>query len=351
MVPFAGYSMPVQYSGLVDEHTAVRTRAGLFDVSHMGEIRVRGAGALPFLDELVTGDLTRVEDGQALYTCALNEAGGFLDDLIVYRFSNENFVVVCNASNHPKIEAHLRELGSAAADVEVRDESDETALLALQGPEALGILAEAFPSTAGVGASLGSFRFREFELDGVPAVVARTGYTGEDGVEIFCPWESAPRLWTKLLEVGGPRGLKPAGLGARDTLRLEARLSLYGHEIDETTHPFEAGLGWIVHMHKPSFRGKAALLRFREEGLRRRIVGFRMVDRGSARADYPIVDENGTTIGKVTSGSPSPTLGVALGLAYVPVERAAVGTKLLVDCRGKRLAAEVVPTPFYRRAK
>jgi aminomethyltransferase len=342
LVAFAGWEMPVQYKGIVPEHRAVRERVGLFDVSHMGELELSGKGALELVSSLITNDPARIADGQALYTCCCNEAGTILDDLIVYRHSPERMLVVCNASNRAKISLHFAE--AARGRVEFRDQSDDTALLALQGPKALATLA-----AAGLDATdLKSFRFRNGTVAGVPCLVARTGYTGEDGVELFMPWDGAPAVFRALLTAGESFGIEPVGLGARDTLRLEARLALYGNDIDETTDPLEAGLGWVVKFDRP-FVGRDALSRVKAEGPRRTLVGFEMVGRGIARHGYPLLDATGGTLGLCTSGSPSPTLGKNIGLGYVPPAQATVGSSLFVDCRGKSVEAVVVKTPFYRR--
>ncbi|HET9958296.1 MAG TPA: glycine cleavage system aminomethyltransferase GcvT [Polyangiaceae bacterium] len=345
LVPFAGYEMPIQYVGITEEHHAVRRRVGIFDVSHMGEISITGPGALEAVDSLIVSDLTKTQDGQALYTCACNEEGTILDDLIVYRRSATDILVVCNASNREKMVPVFETRQSNSATV--RDVSDDFALLAVQGPSALALLA-----TAGAGDALSglpSFHFTEAELGGVRCTLARTGYTGEDGAEIFVPPSLAAQLFRHLLDQGASLGVMPVGLGARDTLRLEARLSLYGNDIDETTNPLEAGLGRLVHLNKPEFVGKAALTRVSERGLTRRLVGFEMTGRGIARHGYPLGDASGATFGICTSGGPSPTLGKNIGLGYVPLAAAAVGTEISVDCRGKRVSAVVVRTPFYKR--
>ena len=304
LVPFAGWSMPIQYKGISAEHRAVREAAGLFDVSHMGEIEVTGSGALAAVNRLVTNDLTRAADGQALYTCCCNEQGGILDDLIVYRYATDRVLVVCNASNRDKIVPHFQaEVGAKA---EVRDVSDETALLALQGPRALAILAAA-GSSIDVAQALSSFRLSPARVAGVDCTPARTGYTGEDGVEVFCAWGDAVKVWRALAAAGSAAGLEPAGLGARDTLRLEARLSLYGNEIDESTNPFEAGLGWTVKLDADDFIGRAALRALKAQPLSRKLCGFEMVGKGIARHGYALLDEAGASIGVCTSGGPSPT--------------------------------------------
>lgn len=346
-VPFAGYEMPIQFAGISEEHRAVRERVGIFDVSHMGEIDIRGAGAVALVDYLVTGDVHKVQDGQALYTCACNERGTILDDLIVYRHGREHVLVVCNASNRDKIVAHF--LGAARPDAQVRDVSDDYALLALQGPKSFEVLAAA-GSDAPL-ADLPSFRFRPARVANIAVTVARTGYTGEDGVELFvAPGDAAP-LYRALLSAGAEYGIQPIGLGARDTLRLEACLSLYGNDIDETTNPLEAGLGRIVKLEKQGFIGRDALAAIREQGLTRRLIGFEMTGRGIARHGYPLCDAEGNTIGVCTSGGPSPTLNKNIGLGYLPLASSQPGAEFWIDCRGKRVSAVVVKTPFYRRAR
>ena len=344
MVPFAGYEMPVQYEGVKQEHLAVRSAAGLFDVSHMGELELVGPEAGAVIDGLITNDASKLVDGRALYTCACNERGTILDDLIVYRLRADRWLVVCNASNRAKIAPHFQAAGAGRCAIE--DASDRTALLALQGPKALEIAGRVGGASL---VELKSFGLAELVLAGVHALVARTGYTGEDGVEIFCASNDVVALWDALLDAGRDLGLVPAGLAARDTLRLEARLSLYGNDIDETTNPLEAGLGWTVKLDKPGFLGKNALVAQKAAGLARKLVGLEMVGRGIARHGYPLLDATGASIGTCTSGSPSPTLGTNIGLGYVAVGHDAVGTKLLVDCRGKSIEAVVVPTPFYKR--
>jgi aminomethyltransferase len=343
MVPFAGYSMPVQYRGITEEHTAVRTAAGLFDVSHMGRLILSGPYAAAVVDYLVTNAAGRLEDGQALYTACCKVNGGILDDLIVYRKGRDEIQVVCNASNRAKIVAHFAQAAKDHCDFV--DRTDETALLALQGPKA-------FDVTAKVGGTdwskLGPFRLADGTLAGRPVMAARTGYTGEDGLEIFCSAADAAPLWTALLAAGAT----PTGLGCRDTLRLEARLCLYGNDIDESTNPLEAGLAWVVKMDKGDFVGRASLEAVKARGVTRKLVGFEMVGRGIARHGYPIVaPEGGAPIGAVTSGAPAITLSKNIGLGYVPPDRAEIGTKLGIDIRGKTIEAVVVKTPFYKRAR
>jgi aminomethyltransferase len=348
MVPFAGWEMPVQYKGITEEHKAVRSAAGIFDTSHMGEMVLRGEHASKVVDYLITNDAGKLVDGQALYTCACNESGTILDDLIVYRVAEDRYLIVCNASNREKIAAHLRKYAEHHCDFE--DASDRTAMIAIQGPQALAIAALAGGDGPAL-AKLASFHFRDAVLANVPCTVARTGYTGEDGIEIFCAPEHAPQMWRTLVDLGRPLGLEPAGLAARDTLRLEARLSLYGNDIDETTNPLEAGLGWVVKLDKGDFIGRDALLRVKSSGLDRKLVGFEMKGRGIARHGYPLHDTQGAKVGVCTSGSPAPTLGKNLGLGYVPASMASVGTTILVDCRGRSVEAVVVKTPFYKRAR
>ena len=346
LVPFAGWEMPIQYKGIAAEHTAVRERVGLFDVSHMGELHVTGPGAVAAVDALITNDLSKAEDGQAVYTCCCNAQGTILDDLIVYRRAADDVLVVCNASNRPKIAAHFRE--ALAGKVEYRDESDDTALIAVQGPRALELLRLAGSSLDP--SQLKSFRFADGKLADVKVTIARTGYTGEDGVELFCSNDGAARVFGALLEAGAPLGVEAIGLGARDTLRLEARLSLYGNEIDETTNPLEAGLGWVVKLDKPGgFLGRDAIAKVKAEGVTRTVVGFEMVGRGIARHGYPLLDSSGRAVGVCTSGGPSPTLGKSIGLGYLPLALSAIGTSFLVDCRGKSIEAKVVKPPFYKR--
>ncbi len=349
MVPFAGWEMPIQYSGIVDEHQAVRTAAGLFDVSHMGELEMRGPYAGQVVDYLVTNDVGKLEVGQALYTCACNAQGTVLDDLIVYRAGDERYLIVCNASNRDKMSEVFRR--AAENHCEFEDRSDATALLALQGPKAFDVLALAGKDAASL-SSLKSFHFRDAVVANVACTVARTGYTGEDGVEIFCAWNDAPALWRSLVELGKPLGLKPVGLGARDTLRLEARLSLYGNDIDEGTNPLEAGLGWVVKFAtKGDFVGRAALEAIKAQPLPRKLVGFEVTGRGVARHGYPLRDLEGKEGGVCTSGNPGPTVGKNIGLGYLPASMTAIGTELLVDCRGRNIEARVVKTPFYKANK
>lgn len=336
--------MPVQYEGIKKEHEAVRSRAGLFDVSHMGEILVEGPSAIAAVDRLVTNDLAKLGVGRALYTVCCNEAGGILDDLIVYRLEDEKVLVVCNASNRDKIVAHFAK--NLALETPWNDVSEQWALLALQGPNAVSVIED-------LGAPRDLLELRPFHvtranLAGVDLWAARTGYTGEDGFELFCSSEDAVTLWTALLEAGQSHGLQPVGLGARDTLRLEARLMLYGNDISEQTHPFEAGLGWVVKLEAGDFIGRDALRALKAAGLKRKLVGLEMTGRGIARHGYPIV-ANGVPVGEVTSGSPGPTVGRNIALGYVPLALSKIGTALSIEIRGKLVDAMVVSTPFYKR--
>jgi aminomethyltransferase len=343
MVDFAGWEMPVQYAGVIEEHRAVRTAAGLFDVSHMGEVRVKGSGAEAFLQRLTPNDVSKLVPGRAHYSGLLTERGTYIDDLLIYRLAAEDFLVVVNASNAPRDYEWIASRVEGE-DAEVTNESDRYALLALQGPKALEILA---PLASRDVSSLKYYGFAEGEVDGAPALISRTGYTGEDGVELYVSPEDAPRLWRRLVEAGA----SPAGLGARDTLRLEAAMALYGHEIDETTTPFEAGLAWVVKLDKGDFLGRDALAAQKSQGLARKLVGFEVQGRGIARQGHGVVSEGGERVGDVTSGTWSPTFEKALGMAYVPSALAAAGTPLTLDVRGRSLPAVVVETPFYRRPR
>ena len=350
IVPFAGWEMPVQYTGIVDEHVAVRTAAGLFDVSHMGRLEMRGEYAGQVVNYLITNDASKLGDGQALYTCCCNEKGTILDDLIIYRAASDRFLIVCNASNRDKIVKVFQKAAENHCDFE--DRSDETALIALQGPKAFQVL-DGMGRDASTLKDLKSFHFRDAVVGNTRCTVARTGYTGEDGVEIFCAKGDAAALWRQIMEVGAAVGVKPIGLGARDTLRLEARLSLYGNDIDETTNPIEAGLCWVVKMDKGDFIGRAAIEKVLAAPLARKLCGFEMTGRGVARHGYPLRAsgrEGDGEVGVCTSGSPGPTVGKSIGLGYLPSAMTAVGSRFWVDCRGKNVEAVVVKTPFYKRS-
>ena len=344
LVPFAGWEMPVQFSGVVAEHLAVRQQAGLFDVSHMGELRVEGPGAVALLQQLTPNDVSRLRVGRAHYSALTTDSGGFLDDIVVYRRGETEFLVVTNAANTARDLGWIRERGGPAADA-VRDVSDDFALIALQGPRAQAILA---PLTDLDLARIRYYRFADGQVAGVPATVARMGYTGEDGFEIMLPADAAEGAARRLLETGRGEGLVPAGLGARDTLRLEAKMALHGQDIDEEHTVLEADLGWIVKFEKGDFHGRAALLAQREEGVRRKLVGFELRGRGIPRPGHPI-RLDGEPFGAVTSGGYAPYLKKSIGLAYLPADRAEPGQAFEVEIRARPVPAEVVPTPFYVR--
>ena len=342
MIDFGGWELPVQFTGILDEHQAVRTNAGLFDVSHMGEILVKGPESLTLLQKATCNDVSKLEDGRAQYNGLLYPTAGFVDDILIYRMSGDDYFVVVNAANTDKDYEWLVECAKGL-DVNVKNASAEYAQLALQGPNAEKILK---PLTDVNLASMKYYRFARGKVDGVPAIVSRTGYTGEDGFEIYVAPDQGPRLFKKLVAAGAV----PCGLGARDTLRLEAKMALYGNDIDHSTTPLEADLGWIVKLEKGDFLGRDVLEREKAEGPKRKLVGFEMVDRGIARHGYPIVDGK-EEIGVVTSGTHSPTLKKAIGLAYLPPGKSAPGTEFTVLIRGKETRARVVPTPFYKRPK
>jgi aminomethyltransferase len=345
MVPFAGWDMPVQYAGLGEEHMAVRTHAGIFDVSHMGEIRIEGPQAPETVQRLITNDAARLTVGQGLYTPMCTPEGGIIDDLIVFRVAERAYLAIVNAGTRAKDLTWIQEHAGGAA---IHDASDETALLALQGPRAAELLETI---TGAELKKLPPFHLRDrVTLAGIATTITRTGYTGEDGFEIACPWDDAPTVWAALLEAGDAVGLRPAGLGARDTLRLEAGLMLYGQDIDETTSPLEAPLGWTVKFDKGTFIGRDALLRQRTEGVTRRLVGFEATGQAIPRQHYPI-STNGRRLGEVTSGTFAPFLRRPLGMGYVPVAFSAVGAHLGVEVRGNIVPARVVRLPFYRRPK
>jgi aminomethyltransferase len=344
LVPFGGWEMPVQYSGLVDEHVAVRTKAGLFDVSHMGEIRVKGPKAFEVVQKITCNDVAALVDGRIQYSAFLTDRGTFVDDLLTYRIAEDDYLLVVNASNTPKDVAWAKSFEVDGATIE--DESPSWSQIAIQGPLAEEILQPFVPADL---SKVAYYWFTWADVLGARCIVSRTGYTGEDGFEVYGPAGSAPALWDALVEAGSPKGLLPAGLGARDTLRLEAKLSLYGNELDDTVTAWEADLGWIVKMKKGDFVGRDALAKQKAEGLKRKLAGFFVEGRGIARHGYPLRVEATGEAGVVTSGTQTPTVGRALGLAYVPLAATAAGTRLLVDVRGKDLPAVVVPTPFYKR--
>jgi aminomethyltransferase len=352
MIDFGGWDMPVAYpAGTVKEHKAVREAAGLFDVSHMGEAYLRGPRATEAVQRLTTNDVGGAAPGKAVYTLLCRPDGGIVDDCIFYKRSNEEYFVIVNASNRDKDLAWIREqVGDL---VEIEDVSDATALIAVQGPKAVGLV----DRLAGGGlADVAGMGFRDALVAGVRCVANRSGYTGEDGFELACANDDAPLVWNALLTAGEPDGVLPCGLGARDTLRLEARLPLYGNDLDDTTSPYEAGLDWAVTPAKGDFLGRDALVAQKAAGLTRQLVGFRIAaeDRAIARHGYAIVDrtrpDGDQQVGVVTSGGPGIVVGGAIGLGYVPPSLTAAGTVLTIDCRGKDVAATVVKGKFYKRA-
>ncbi len=350
MVDFGGWDMPVQYpAGTIEEHLRTRTHAGLFDVSHMGEVDVRGPGAIAFVNKITSNDVTKLVDGQAQYTALTTPEGTVVDDLLVYRLAEDHLLLVVNASTTEKdwewIKSHR-----AGESVELNNVSSDYCQLALQGPDAKSILQKLTDSPLD---EITYYRFSPGSVDGVAGIISRTGYTGEDGFEFYAPADRAEQLWNKILDAGNtgaPTGVLPCGLAARNTLRLEAALALYGHEIDETTTLLEANLGWICKLDKGDFIGRDALARQKAEGVKRKLVGFEVTDRGIARDDHEVIIE-GERVGKVTSGSPAPFLKKNIGFAYVPVEYASASQQIIIDVRGKMVGAQIVKTPFYKRAK
>jgi aminomethyltransferase len=350
MVDFGGWDMPVQYpAGTVEEHLRTRTHAGLFDVSHMGEINVRGSDAIAFVNRITSNDASKLVDGQAQYSALTTPNGTVIDDLLVYRFAADHLVLVVNAGTTDKdwdwITSHQ---GKEA--VELKNVSSNYCQLALQGPDALGILQKLTDLPI---SEIKYYHFAEGLVDGVKSIVSRTGYTGEDGFEVYSAADKGEQLWNKMLDAGdfgSDTGVLPCGLAARNTLRLEAGMALYGHEIDETTTLLEANLGWICKLNKGDFIGREALAKQKEEGVKRRLVGFEVTERGIARDDHEIVI-NGVRAGRVTSGSPAPYLKKNIGMGYVPSEFANEGQLIEIDVRGRLVSAEIVKTPFYKRER
>jgi len=351
MVEFGGWDMPVQYpAGTMTEHLRTRTRAGLFDVSHMGEIDVRGVDAIAFVNRIASNDATKLVDGQAHYSALTTPEGTVIDDLLVYRFAEDHLLLVVNAGTTDKDWEWISSHRQAGDNLELRNVSEEFCQIALQGPEALSILQQLTETPL---AEIKYYHFREGKVDGVNSIISRTGYTGEDGFEVYAAPDKAEHLWNKMLDggnFGSDEGVLPCGLAARNTLRLEAGMCLYGHEIDETTTLLEANLGWITKLNKGDFIGRARLAKQKEEGVKRKLVGFEMSDRGIARDGQDVFIE-GQQRGMVTSGSPAPFLKKNIGMAYVPVEFANAGQAIEIDVRGKRVGAQIVPLPFYKRAK
>jgi aminomethyltransferase len=347
MIPFAGWDMPVEYSGISAEHLAVRSAAGLFDVSHMGEIEIAGKDALAVVQHISSNDASRLQINQAHYAALTTPEGTFVDDMLVYRFAASHFLLVVNSSNIDKDYAWIGDRAKEAGDAAIVNSSDRYALIAVQGPKARGVV----QSLTGIDlSSIKYYWFAHGEIAGVRGTVSRTGYTGEDGYEIFCPPAMATRVWDALLTAGKGDGLIPCGLGARDTLRLEAAMRLYGNDIDDTTTVLEADLGWVIGSKKDSFVGKAALDRQKAAGVPRKLVGFAMIDRAIARHGHHVMSD-GQQVGYVTSGTQTPFLKKAIGMAYVPSHMTALGTELEIDIRGRRAKAIVVELPFYKRPK
>ena len=345
MVDFGGWEMPVEYSGVIEEHMAVRTRVGVFDVSHMGEIEIRGPQALQLVEWLTPNDASLLQDNQAQYSALLYPQGTFVDDVLVHRFSATHFFLCVNASNQRKDFEWMA--ANNRLDAEVEFAGEKYAQLAIQGPRAL---ATAQKLTDRDLAAIRYYWFTRGEVLGAPAIIARTGYTGEDGVEFYVPPEEAERLWKAVLEAGREFDIRPCGLGARNTLRLEAKMALYGHEIDATITPLEAGLDRIVKLDKGEFIGRDPLRKQKQQGIRRRLAGFEMRGRGIAREGY-LVFQNGQASGFVTTGSPAPFLKKNIGLCYLPADRSAAGQAIEIEIRKQLVAAEVVRTPFYARPR
>ena len=347
MVDFGGWDMPVQYpAGVIEEHVATRTRAGLFDVSHMGEIWVEGEDAIPFVNRLTTNDVTKLVDGQAHYSALTNDKGGVVDDLLVYRFDANKLLLVVNAGTTDKdwdwISSHKKD-----ENLSLTNASSGYCQIAIQGPEAVDILKTLTDTDLD---AIKYYHFTTGKVDGVESIISRTGYTGEDGFEVYAGAEFAEQLWYKLLEAGKDAGILPCGLAARNTLRLESAMSLYGHELSDEITPLEANLGWITKLNKGEFTGSDSLKEKKESGITRRIVGFEMTEPGIARDGHDVyIGEK--RVGYVTSGSPAPFLKKNIGLAFLPVEFANDGQEIKIEVRGKHLSAKVVPTPFYKRNK
>lgn len=347
MVPFGGWHMPVEYSGIINEHNTVRSAAGLFDVSHMGEIEIAGTDALVAVQHITSNDASKLAVNQAQYSALTTPDGTFVDDLLVYRFAPNHFLLVVNAGNIEKDYEWIAKHAKHAGDAAVVNSSDRYALIAVQGPKARTIL----QSLTGIDlAAIKYYWFAHGEVAGVRSTVSRTGYTGEDGFEVFCQPGVATRVWNAILEAGADHGIVPCGLGARDTLRLEASMRLYGNDIDDTTTVLEADLGWVVGWNKDEFVGQEVLRRQKESGLTRKIVGFAMIDRAIARHGHAVM-QGDKQVGFVTSGTQTPFLKKAIGMAYVPMHMTELGHEFEIDIRGRRAKAIVVAMPFYKRPK
>lgn len=347
MVEFGGWEMPVQYRGVIEEHLAVRNAAGLFDVSHMGEVEVKGSGALAFIQELTINDASKLVNGQVQYSAMCYSHGGVVDDLTLYRFDHDHYMFCVNAANTDKDFAWMEEVLEEGnfPDVTLRNVSNEFAQLALQGPAADAILSRLTDTDL---SAIAYYHFYEGLVSDVPTIISRTGYTGEDGFELYFAAQAAEAIWTALMDVGSADGLVPIGLGARDTLRLEKKYALYGHELSPEITPLEGGLGWITKLDKPSFIGRDVLVRMKAAGVPRKLVGFSMTEPGIPRADYPVY-AGSEPIGVVTSGTMSPSLRVGIGLALVEAAHGAIGTPLKIGIRSRLVGAEVVKTPFVKK--
>jgi aminomethyltransferase len=345
MVDFGGWDMPVQYSGIIDEHNAVRNSVGVFDVSHMGEIEIRGPEAATLTDYVTTNAVHKLKAGQAHYSGLLYEHGGFVDDILVHKVAGDHYFLCVNASNQDKDFAHI--VARNHFDAVVENAGGRYAQIAIQGPKARATLQKLTPVDLG---GIKYYWFTDGEVSGTPARIAHTGYTGEDGFEIYVPPADAERQWQLIMDAGAEFGIKPCGLGARNTLRLEAKMALYGHEIDASISPLEADLGWIVKLDKGEFVGRDALLKQKETGIRRKLIGFEMRARGIGRDGYEVFLD-GAAAGWVTSGGPSPTLNKNIGLCYLPAERSVPGTAIQIMIRNQPVDAVTVETPFYKRAK
>lgn len=341
MVPFAGFNMPVRYSSDIEEHMTVRKGVGVFDVSHMGEFKIEGPGALDLIQRVTSNDASKLVNGQAQYSCLPNETGGIVDDLIVYKIADNDYMLVVNASNIEKDWNWISRFNTGNA--KMTNISNDICLFAVQGPKAVSVLQKLTT------ADLSAVKYYHFTIDsfaGVDNVIlSNTGYTGAGGFELYVRKDYAEKVWNAIFEAGAEENIKPIGLGARDTLRLEMGFCLYGNDIDDTTSPLEGGLGWITKFTK-EFTNSSALKAQRESGVKRKLVGFKMIDKGIPRHDYPIKDASGAVLGKVTSGTMSPVLGIGVGLGYVPTEQSQPGTEIFIDVRGRSLKAQIVKPPF-----
>lgn len=352
LIDFGGWELPVQYSGVMDEHLTCRAHVGIFDVSHMGEIHVQGSDSESFLNYLVTQNVSKLSIGQAQYTLMCHDSGGIVDDLVIYKRAPDSYLLVVNASNIEKDFQHIiqvkDQISSKYPQLTITNESQNFSQIAIQGRNSASLLSKL---TSLSFHNLRTYWFIETTLlSGIPALIGRTGYTGEDGFEIYLPWEKGPELWRALLEVGSSLGIKPCGLGARDTLRLEMKYPLYGHELTNQTNPFEAGLEWVVKLSKPDFVGRNSLIQVRSNGIQRSLVGFKMNSHGIPRQGYSIWDsEMKTQIGEVTSGTQSPSLREAIGIGYIRSTDIKEGSKIFVRIRNSLIPAEIVSTPFYKR--